>query len=215
MATINLYRKDLKAASRFMAIKDIRYYLCCLLIESNPMESRLIATDGHTLIVNRCDAKDDNAGNFTGIIPADTVKTILSWKAPYKNAGDNIPIVITAPDDAAGEHRVEWCGNIALFKLIDAKFPDYRRVVPDKLSGELAFYNPDYLVKVARAADDYGHKNSQFTLGYNGGSGGVAVINNDCFVVIMPMRLEQADISAALWSKTPMQPDQAPQSIAA
>jgi len=214
MATINFYRKDLKAASRFMAVKDIRYYLCGLLIESNPMESRLVATDGHTLIVNRCDAKGDNSGSFTGIIPADTVKTILSWKPPYKNAGDNIPIVITAPDDAAGEHRVEWCGNIALFKLIDAKFPDYRRVVPDKLSGEPAFYNPDYLVKVARAADDYGRKDSCFVLKYNGDSAGVAVINNDCFVVIMPMRQDQADISVTQWAKAPMQPDAA-QSIAA
>jgi DNA polymerase-3 subunit beta len=215
MATINFYRKDLKAASRFMAVKDIRYYLCGLLIESNPMESRIIATDGHILIVNRCDAKDDNAGNFTGIIPADTVKTILSWKPPYKNAGDNIPIVITAPDDAAGEHRVEWCGNAAVFKLIDAKFPDYRRIIPESASGDAAFYNPDYLVKVARAADDYGRKDSRFVLKYNGDSAGVAVINNDCFVVIMPMRQDQADISAALWAKAAMQPDAAPQSIAA
>lgn len=92
MATIHVYRNKLKAAARFMAVQDIRFYLNGLLIESNPMQSRIVATDGHTLFASRDDAKGDNAGAFVGIMPADTVKAILSWKALQNRercTGDN------------------------------------------------------------------------------------------------------------------------------
>ena len=84
MATVNIYRTKLKAASRFMAVQDIRFCLNGLLIESNELQSRIVATDGHTLFAGYDDAKGDNVGSFAGIMPADTVKAILSWKAPFK-----------------------------------------------------------------------------------------------------------------------------------
>ena len=53
---ITIDRNALKAVSRFAAIKDIRYYLQGVLIESTPLQTRLAATDGHTLAVHRADA---------------------------------------------------------------------------------------------------------------------------------------------------------------
>ena len=127
MATIHISRNKLKAAAIFAASKDVRYYLCGILIESTPLQTRIVATDGHAMFCAKDDAKDDNAGAFTGIVPNDTIKQILAWKAPYKT---ETPVIFTTNDDPAGEHRAEWAGNTAVFKLIDAKFPEYARVVP-------------------------------------------------------------------------------------
>lgn len=192
----NIYRNALKAASRFQAIKDIRFYLNGILIESSPIESRLVATDGHILIVTKCDAKDENEGSFSGIIPSDVVKTILSWKAP-KYAKDS-PIVISGDGP---EYRAEWCGNVALFKLVDGKFPDYRRVIPEKTNGELAFYDPDLLVRVKRASEDLGNNNGQFSLNYNGNNGALAQINSETIAVIMPMRTDINISIDATWAR--------------
>ena len=201
MATINIYRNKLKAAARFMAVQDIRYYLNGVLIESNPMQSRIVATDGHTMFCGRDDAKGDNAGAFVGIIGSDTVKAILAWKAAYKSAND-VPVVITTSDDLAGEHRAEWCGNVCVFKLIDGKFPDYMRVVPEKVSGEPAFYQPEYLVRCSKAAVDMNtNKLGHFDFKQGGDGSGIAVFSSEAFAVIMPIRNTVADPALIAWAR--------------
>ena len=204
MATINIYRNKLKAASRFMAVQDVRYYLNGLLIESNPMQSRIVATDGHTLFASRDDAKGDNVGTFTGIIGSDTVKTILSWKAPYKSANDT-PVVLTTCDDLAGEHRATWAGNVCVFRLIDGKFPDYMRVIPTDVNGAPAFYQPEYLVRCSKAAIDMNTSAKGFFDFKQGGDGsGIAVFSSESFAVIMPIRNTVADPALIAWAREPL-----------
>ena len=204
MATIHVYRNKLKAASRFMANQDIRYYLNGLLIESNPMQSRIVATDGHTLFASRDDAKGDNAGSFTGIMPADTVKAILAWKAPYKSAND-APVVLTTSDDLAGEHRAEWCGNICIFKLIDGKFPDYARVVPTTLDAGISFFQPEYLLRCTKAAQDLNTSaKGMFAFKCAQDGTGIAVFSPQSFAVIMPIKTTTADVADIAWAREPL-----------
>lgn len=201
MATINVYRNKLKAASRFMANQDIRYYLNGVLIESNPMQSRIVATDGHTLFASRDDAKGDNVGSFVGIMPADTVKTILSWKAAHKSAND-APVVITTADDLAGEHRAAWCGNICIFKLIDGKFPDYMRVVPATLDAGISFFQPEYLLRCTKAAQDLNTSaKGMFAFKCAQDGTGIAVFSPQSFAVIMPIRNPVADVADVAWAR--------------
>ena len=201
MATVNIYRNKLKAASRFMAVQDIRYYLNGLLIESNPMQSRIVATDGHTLFATRDDAKGDNVGTFTGIIGSDTVKTILSWKATYKSANDT-PVVITTPDDTAGEHRATWCGNVCVFRLIDGKFPDYARVVPAALDAGISFFQPEYLLRCTKAAIDLNTSaKGMFSFKCAQDGTGIAVFSPQSFAVLMPIKTDVADVADVAWAR--------------
>ena len=198
MATIHISRNKLKAAAIFAAAKDVRYYLCGILIESTPIQTRICATDGHALFCAKDDAKDDNAGTFTGIVPNDTIKQILSWKAPYKDAA----VVITTNDDPAGEHRAEWAGNTAVFKLIDGKFPEYARVVPTDVSGEASHFNPELLMKCKKAAEALGTSSKGFYAFKQGGEGSaIAVFSSEAFAVIMPMRGEKADVADVAWAR--------------
>lgn len=204
MATIHVYRNKLKAAARFMAVQDIRYYLNGLLIESNPMQSRIVATDGHTLFASRDDAKGDNVGSFTGIMPADTVKAILAWKAPYKSAND-APVVLTTSDDLAGEHRAEWCGNVCIFRLIDGKFPDYMRVVPATLDAGISFFQPEYLLRCTKAAQDLNTSaKGMFAFKCAQDGTGIAVFSPQSFAVIMPIKTTTADVADIAWAREPL-----------
>lgn len=195
MQKITIDRKALKAVSLFAAKKDIRYYLQGVLVESTPLETRLIGCDGHTLGVHRSAAKGDNEGVFTGIIPLDIVAAILKFKSPVKN--DNIPVTLTVSDN--GEIRADYCGNSLLFKCVDGKFPDYRRVVPTEISGEKAFFNPDYLLRIRDASKVIG---VAFAFGYNGNSAALATIGESMVAVIMPLRTEYLDSAiGASWAR--------------
>ena len=215
-----IHRNALKAVSRFMAVKDVRYYLNGIMIESNDMQTRMVATDGHTLIIHRSDAKDENEGSWQGIMPDTFVKTLLGWKPEGKWQKDQ-PILCVIRD---GEIRAQWGANIAVCKPIDGKFPDYRRVIPETCSGMASFYDPDYLARVKRASEDLGSGKGYFELRMNGktepnGSegAGVAVINANCFAIIMPMRQDVADLSATNWGRDslPELPPVAQEEIAA
>jgi len=211
MATINIYRTKLKAASRFMAVQDVRVGLTGVLIESNDIQTRIVATDGHTMFCGYDDAKGDNVGSFAGIMPSDTVKAILSWKANYKSAND-APVIITTCDDPCGEHRAEWCGNVCIFRLIEGKFPDYTRVIPQALSGLAGNYDPDYLARAKAAAVDLGlSKKYGINLTQNGDGPALVTFSPQAFAIIMPMRGEPGDIGAAEWARTKLmeQPDYA------
>jgi DNA polymerase-3 subunit beta len=198
MAIIHISRSKLKAASYFSGVKDIRYYLNGILIESTPMQTRVVATDGHALFCSKDDAKGDNEGTFTGIVPNDIVKQILAWKAPYKSAAD-LPVVITT---AADEQRAEWCGSTAVFKLIDGKFPEYARVVPTDVSGEASHFNPDLLIRCKKAAEALGTSSKGFYAFKQGGDGsGIAVFSTESFAVVMPMRGEKADVADVAWAR--------------
>ena len=198
MATIHISRNKLKAAALFSARDDIRFYLNGVLIESTPMQTRVCATDGHALFCAKDDAKGDNVDSFVGIVPNDTIKQILSWKAPYKGAAD-LPVVITT---AETEQRAEWCGNTAVFKLIDAKFPGYAKVVPEKVSGDASHFDPELLMRCKKAVEALGlNKFGHFAFKQGGDGSAIAVFSVEAFAVVMPMRGEKADVADVAWAR--------------
>jgi len=198
MALIHISRNKLKAAAIFAARDDIRFYLNGVLIESTPMQTRIVATDGHALFVAKDDAKGDNAGTFTGIVPNAIVKQILAWKAPYKGAAD-LPVVITT---AETEHRAEWCGNTAVFKCLEGKFPEYAKVVPSIVSGEASHFDPDLLIKCKKAAQALGiNKFGYFAFKQGGNGSAIAVFSVEAFAVVLPLRGGEADVADVAWAR--------------
>lgn len=198
MALIHITRNKLKAAAYFSAKDDIRFYLNGVLIESTPMQTRIVATDGHALFCAKDDAKGDNVDSFVGIVPNDTVKQILAWKAPYKGAAD-LPVVITT---AETEQRAEWCGNTAVFKCLEGKFPEYARVVPSTVSGDASYFNPELLIKCKKAVEALGlNKFGYFAFKQGGDNSAIAVFSVEAFAVVMPMRGDKADVADVAWAR--------------
>ena len=106
-----------------MARQDVRYYLNGLLLEVSAGEIKAVATDGHRLAVARLDSK-------TGV--EDPKSIIIPRKGVLELAR------LLADDEGemgvrAGSNAIEMTiGDIRFSsKLIDGKFPDYGKVIPD------------------------------------------------------------------------------------
>ncbi len=115
------FKRQLALVQYAMAQQDIRYYLngLLLLVEGGTM--RMVATDGHRL------AYAESA--IGGKLPrADVIlprKTVLELTRQLADTDEPMEIII------AGSQIVFRFGPIELIsKLIDGKFPDYERVIP-------------------------------------------------------------------------------------
>lgn len=197
---ITISKTALKAVSRFAAKSDIRYYLVGVLVEATATETRLVATDGHTMLIHRTPAENSHA--WTGIVPLDTVAAILK----HKTASKKVDFPIELSECSGSEGRIDYSGQAFIFKPVDGKFPDYRRVIPKEITGEPACYQPEYLQRVQDAAADLGNgKTAGFGIGYNGNSGAVCHINDDCLAIVMPLRQDMLPAGPAGydWAREP------------
>ena len=167
----------LHAMATLAAKKDIRYYLNGILVEWNATTTRIVATDGHKMgIYNLPDQDNPNSGSV--IIPIDALTglkgdVIVDWNT------------LTTSD------------SVKTFAPIDAKYPDYRRVVPSgKADGIAGQFNVDYMAQFQKVAKMLGNKTDSAVFYHNGAnnSAKVAVTSTPNFLgVIMPMRVDMVD----------------------
>jgi DNA polymerase III subunit beta len=126
-----------------MAQQDIRYYLNGLLLIVNGAEMRVVATDGHRLAF-ASEALPEALPRSEVIVPR---KTILELSRQLADNDEPLEIVLT-PTQA--QFRF---GNIELVsKLIDGKFPDYERVIPQQHTKLLLLRRDQLLQSLQRAA---------------------------------------------------------------
>ncbi len=104
-----------------MAQQDVRYYLngALLIIEKNRL--KVVATDGHRLAYNEIDI-DENYERQDIILPR---KAIIELCKLLGDNNESIEIEISP-------QQVKACfsGITLITKVIDGKFPDYKRVIP-------------------------------------------------------------------------------------
>jgi len=146
------------------------------------------ATDGHKLVVIR-EARQETDENGQWIFPRDVILGIKLSKRPV--------IDIAEFNQENGKASITYCGTETRFGLVDGKFPDWRRVIPSSTSGEIAQFNPDYLVAIRDcAAVTVGvGKYSGLCLLHNGSSASLYQANDPNFIgVIMPLRINSADV---------------------
>ena len=75
---------------------------------------------------------------------------------------------------------------------IDGKYPDYERVVPQKVSGEVAQYQPTLLLACDDAVRLYtlNRQVAVIHVQHNGNSGAL-ITATDCLCVVMPFRTDK------------------------
>jgi DNA polymerase III subunit beta len=126
-----------------MAQQDIRYYLNGLLLVTNGREMRVVATDGHRLAY-ASEALSEDLPRSEVILPR---KTVLELSRQLADNDEPLEIILS-PTQA--QFRF---GNIELVsKLIDGKFPDYERVIPQQHTKVLPLQRDVLLHSLLRAA---------------------------------------------------------------
>lgn len=172
--------KHLKAAALFQASKEVtRYYLRGVCIDTIDGNGFIVATDGHRMFAANVGAVDWNQGQI--VISSDTVKKALTG---YREE----TIELLPAVGVAGETAFTL-GDIR-FTPIDGKFPDWRRVFPLSISGDLAQFNAGHVGDMAKASKILGGPSDPF-IGHNGVDAAVVTFGNanvDCCALLMPMK---------------------------
>lgn len=105
-----------------MAHQDVRYYLNGLLLEVGSGELRAVATDGHRLAYCQTEHPSNIEENQQIIVPRKGIMELLKLLG---EEGDAVDLAIGA------NHLRVSSGDIRFTsKLIDGRFPDYQRVIP-------------------------------------------------------------------------------------
>jgi len=144
---LTLTQKQFKRLLSFvqyaMAQQDIRYYLNGLLVVVVGSEIRMVSTDGHRLAY-ASEAITSNHERLEVILPR---KTVLELSRQLADSDEPLDIVLT-PTQA--QFRF---GDIELVsKLIDGKFPDYDRVIPQNHTKVITLGRDLLLHSLQRAA---------------------------------------------------------------
>jgi len=115
--------KDLMEKTHFsMANQDVRYYLNGMLFETDNGMLRSVATDGHRLAMSTCAIDQPGLAQRQVIVPRKGVVELL------RLLGDDDQEVSVS---IGNNHiRVETPELVFTSKLVDGRFPDYRRVLP-------------------------------------------------------------------------------------
>ena len=166
----------LRAVSALAARGDIRYYLNGVLIEASAHTTRLVGTNGHVMgIYDNIDQENELDGRVSFILP----ESAFVLLKPAKNKLDQV-VIENGTLTVVGGASVN-------FTAVDGKYPDYSRVIPEKVTGETAQFNPDYVADFKKAYKLLNAKT--FHIHHNGHGGAVVDFGLANFLgVMMPLR---------------------------
>jgi DNA polymerase III subunit beta len=116
------FKRQLSLVQYAMAQQDIRYYLNGLLLVAQHGELKLVATDGHRLAYASENIGSQQQERIEVILPR---KTILELSRQLADNDEVLEIALTGAQARFSFGNIEFVS-----KLIDGKFPDYERVIP-------------------------------------------------------------------------------------
>ena len=116
-----------------MAVQDVRFYLTGTLLEIDETKLRAVTTDGHRLALCETCASSTAMQAVQAIVPRKAVGELQRLLSVEDNqltlsiGRELLNVTISTPsrDKEQGDITVRFTT-----KLIDGKFPDYRRVIP-------------------------------------------------------------------------------------
>ena len=112
-----------------MAQQDVRYYLNGLLLETGGKVLRAVATDGHRLALCEVEVDGGDAPEQQVIVPR---KGVLELQRLMSGEGD-LTIEL-----GTNHIRIQLEGIRFTSKLIDGRFPEYDRVIPQDTSNAMS-----------------------------------------------------------------------------
>jgi DNA polymerase-3 subunit beta len=112
-----------------MAQQDVRYYLNGLLVETDGKHLRAVATDGHRLALCQVKLDGKKMPEQQVIVPR---KGVLELQRLMSGEGD-VDLQL-----GSNHIRIELEGIRFTSKLIDGRFPEYERVIPQDTSNQLS-----------------------------------------------------------------------------
>lgn len=188
----------IKALLTIAAKKDVRRYLESVCIDVRASDAVAVATDGHKLLALPLTLADDAPALVPGryIVAREALESV---KPVLKR-----PITVTI-DATARTATIDNGSAATTTPLMDATYPDWRKVVPLTVSGEVAQFNAEYIGAFGKVHKLLGGKYSP-VIRHNGDNAARVVLTGDAVGVIMPMRFNPQPLDNPAWLVTPDAP---------
>ncbi len=140
----NRLKSIIDKTSFAMAQQDVRYYLNGLMLEVGSGAIRAVATDGHRLSYSEKPIDNDLVDNKQVIIPRKGVSELVRL---LSDSEEEIKVVL-------GNNHIQCNlpGQRFTSKLIDGRFPDYKRVMPEASGNNLIVNREDFKQALIRAS---------------------------------------------------------------
>jgi DNA polymerase-3 subunit beta len=117
--------KELLEKTQFcMAQQDVRYYLNGLLLEVGANKLRAVATDGHRMAMSEAPLGSHGEGDKQVIVPRKGVQELTRF---LESSDETVDVLL-----GSNHLRVVFPNLTFTSKLIDGRFPDYNKVIPQK-----------------------------------------------------------------------------------
>ena len=127
-----------------MAQQDIRYYLNGLLMVVDGNTLRLVATDGHRLAHAANQIDGSQMPRQEVILPR---KTILELTKLLSDSDDIVEVELSG-----NQVKFSFSDIVLMSKLVDGKFPDFQRVIPQNQPKKLKLNRLQLLGSLSRAS---------------------------------------------------------------
>ena len=137
-------KKLIEATQFSMAIQDVRYYLNGMLFETDGQWLRTVATDGHRLATCQRQLLTEPLAAHQVIVPR---KGVLELVKLLEHDEQEVRLQI-----GKNNIRAVTSGFIFTSKLVDGRFPDYRRVLPKECDKVLICGREELRQAFSRAA---------------------------------------------------------------
>jgi len=138
-----VFKSLLGQVSFAMAVQDIRYYLNGILFVAEGKTLSLVATDGHRLAFSSA-ALEVEVPKQEVILPR---KTVLELQRLLSQAEGDVELQF-----ASNQARFSFGALEFISKLVEGKFPDYQRVIPQQHPHVLLLGRQPLLAALQRAA---------------------------------------------------------------
>jgi hypothetical protein len=176
-ATIDF--KVLKALILFAGKNDVRFYINSLHIEQSATGTLAVVTNGHTIAIARIDSEAYAPATMT--VHRQYIDAIKSKYA------------VTFTQNDAATVSIQTADSKITMPLVDGRFPDWRRVVSAKQTGEQAYFHSDYVTMVEKAGQTIGKRALAYVIQQNGNSVGYCSLGDHVHAYVMPLRSPYED----------------------
>jgi len=186
----------IKALLTIAPKNDIRHSIKSVCIDVRASDAVAVATDGHKLLALPLTVTDDAPALVPGqyIIRREALEGV---KAVLKR-----PILVTI-DPTTRTATIDNGSTVASSPLMDDKYPDWRRVVPLAVSGEVSQFNAEYVGTFGKVHKLLGGKYSP-SIRHNGDNAARVILPGDAIGVLMPMRGDPQPLDNPSWLVTPV-----------
>lgn len=185
-----IHTNTLRALLCFAGKQERRFYLNGVHLEVTAGSAIAVATQGVILGAAKLPMPPD--GHASIIVPREAIELAL------KGLPRRVDVLEFEFADGERDSRClrdVTVGNVKC-KELDGKFPEWRRVMPREVSGELAQYDPDFLATIKKASGLARGRHSVINkpIGHNGTSAGVVEVAENFIGIIQPFNWQEVEV---------------------